>query len=162
MPNTPRIPISKAFENPTDESPEVQGHSIKGRGMVELPDTDERDTDQAEVEGHGATSGRLRGMVEQPSIDERESEQAEVEGHAIKPRGVVPDADSSSEEAEVEGHGWRFGKVVEQPTDDDSAGAEATDDPEVEGHGRFSAPAEAEGPGHGRVMGKRAGRVRRT
>ena len=51
MPNTPRIPISKAFETPTDdESPEVEGH---GRRLpyTEQPNTDERDS-EAEVEGH--------------------------------------------------------------------------------------------------------------
>ncbi len=53
MPNTPRIPISKAFTPTDDESPEVEGHAFQSGRMVEQPTNDDAPDDETEVEGHG-------------------------------------------------------------------------------------------------------------
>lgn len=139
---TPRIPISKAMETPAD--------------------SDERDSDQAEVEGHGWRFGKA---AEQPN------DAPEVEGHGIRGNQALPqDQDANDpERADVEVHDWaRFG-MAEQPSDDPEAEVEghgrkppramgdAVDAgvPEVVGHGRYSGPADVDGPAQGRFMGRR-------
>ncbi len=133
-PLLPNLPIIKAVDTPTDdETPEVEGHAMRGKPMVERPTDDEREPeDQGEVERHAM---RGKGMVEQRDADEHDSQQPEVEGHAVKARVVYEPAtdERDREQAEVEGHSVRGRGMVEQPTGDES---EADD---VEGHGeRFN------------------------
>ncbi len=83
MPNTPRIPISKAFTPAGDETPEVQGHMIRAGRMVEQPTNDDAANEEAEVEGHMPRIGRMKGPrnPQQPTNDDAPDDETEVEGH---------------------------------------------------------------------------------
>jgi len=58
MPIDPLIPISKAFDTPADdETPEVEGHSVRSGRLVEQPRDVADEASATEVEGHGSVRG---------------------------------------------------------------------------------------------------------
>ncbi len=74
----PTHPDQQGLRDPSDESPEVEGHgTVRGGVMSQPSDGDKHDLDQAEVEGHGFSDQgmvRPRGIVEAPESDERDAE----------------------------------------------------------------------------------------
>lgn len=145
MPVDPRIPISKAFETPSDdEATEVEGHGItkrferveyaRGRvmdGPADADDVTASDAEQPEVEGHITRKGYLpEHQADELAPEQAAGDDAEVEGHLIRVKVVVDVlADGvtipTDDDGDAEGHGWRFGSAED---------AANTPKAEVKGH----------------------------